>query len=604
VLLHGKAQGSYNWTLASQPAASTATLLDETTQFPEFTPDWPGRYDITVTDLAAASDVTLSIYAGNWRGIIVDQDLDGRPIADPSCTGCHVNLGADMFTPWEDTGHAEILTNNLNTSGYYNAGCFPCHSVGYNPDAANGGFDDANDYGDFLAGGLLGNPSPDNWTMMLDLYPDSAQLANIQCENCHGPQWGLPGVFTAAHAQNDPRINLAADTCAVCHGEPLRHARFQQWQLSAHANYDTAIDEGDSGNCSRCHTVNGFLAWLPILLGTEPGDPNDSITVTWTSDEVHPQTCVTCHDPHAIGTESGEPNNATVRISDDTPMLLAGFQAIGVGRGAMCMTCHNSRRGLRNDSTFDDYYGTSEAARAPHGSAQADVVMGENAYLVTVGIPGNHSTVTDSCTNCHMVQTPPPDDLAYNGSGTNHTFYASTEICGEGHGPSINAGVIQATTHILLEDLAALVEQGLLDLMDAQIALGRIIDLNGDMQLTDTADIVDIEFGEYRGRQSMTITFVGDVVMGPYRMTDVDVPQPDDPNPPIVLGQLYDFADPALIKAGWNWGLVHNDGSGGVHNPSFAFGTLVAGIEALNPPAAAAIEIPWWYQAPGGPSSY
>jgi hypothetical protein len=258
------------------------------------------------------------------------------------------------------------------------------------------------------------------------------------------------------------------------------------------------------------------------------------------------------------------------------------------------MTCHNSRRGLRNDSTFDDYYGTSEAARAPHGSAQTDVVMGENAYLVEVGIRGNHSLVSDSCTNCHMEATPPPDDLSYNSGGTNHTFYARTDICGNCHGPSINAEVIQATTHILLEDLQDLVEQGLYDLIAEQIGLGYIIDLNGETQITDPADILEIVFGEYRGRQSMTITFVGDVTMGPYRMSDVDVLQPNDPDPPIVLGQLYDFADPLLIKAGWNYGLIHNDGSGGIHNPSYAFGVLVAGIEALAPPGVAAIERPWW----------
>jgi hypothetical protein len=443
---------------------------------------------------------------------------------------------------------------------------------------------------------------------MLKFYPYSALQANIQCENCHGPQWGLVGFTNDAHQQGGPRTSISSDVCATCHGEPLRHARFQQWQLSAHANCEVAIAEGDSGSCSRCHTGNGFLTWLPVLLGDEPGDPTDDITVTWTSDEVHPQTCVTCHDPHAIGTESGEPNNATVRISGDTPMLIAGFQATDVGRGAICMTCHNSRRGLRNDSTFDDYYGTSEAARAPHGSAQADVVMGENAYLVEVdaylvevGIRGNHSLVTDSCTNCHMEQTPPPDDLSYNGGGTNHTFYARTDICGNCHGPSINAEVIQATTHILLEDLADLVEQGLYDLIAEQIGLGYVIDLNGETQITDPADILEIVFGEYRGRQSMTITFVGDVTMGPYRMSDVDVLQPDDPNPPIVLGQLYDFADPLLIKAGWNYGLIH-----GIHNPSYAFGVLVAGIEALDPPGAAAIQRPWWVEevyVPKGPAA-
>jgi hypothetical protein len=597
VLLHGKDQASYDWTL-DVPAQSAATLIDPTTQYPEFTPDWPGLYEVTVTDLdAGASVVTLQIYAGHWRGVIVDQDVDGRPIADPSCSGCHVNLGADKFTPWEDTGHAEIFTNNLNTSGYYNTGCFPCHSVGYDLDAANNGFDDSNDYQGFLAGGLLGNPDPDNWTNMLDLYPDTAQLANIQCENCHGPQWGLQGVITAAHSQNDPRINLSSDACGICHGEPLRHARYQQWQLSGHANYELAIDEGDSGSCSRCHTGNGFLAWLPVLLGDEPGSPEDSVDVTWTLDEVHPQTCVTCHDPHAIGTESGDPNNATVRISGDTPMLLSGFVATNVGRGAMCMTCHNARRGLRNEDTFGDYYGTSEAARAPHGPPQADIFMVQNAYLVTYGIPGNHSTVEDSCTNCHMRQTPPPDGLAYNGGGTNHTFFASTEICGGCHGPSINADAIQGTTHILLDNLEELVEEGLYDLIAEQTGLGRVIDLNGDRLITDPSEIVEIQFGEYRGRQSMTLTFTDPVTLGPYRLTDVDVLQPDDPNPPIILGQLYDFADPNLIKAGWNYGLVHNDGSGGIHNPSFVFGALVAGIEALDPPAAAAYERPWWLDA-------
>jgi mono/diheme cytochrome c family protein len=258
------------------------------------------------------------------------------------------------------------------------------------------------------------------------------------------------------------------------------------------------------------------------------------------------------------------------------------------------MTCHNSRRGLRNDSTFDDYYGTSAAAQAPHGSAQADVVMGENAYLVEVGIRGNHSTVEDSCAACHMVETPPPADLSYDQGGTNHTFYASIDVCSSCHGPSVSGETIQATTNILLEDLQAAIEQGLYDLIAEQTGLGRIIDLDGDAQITDPSEIVDIVFGESRGQQAMTVTFAGDVTMGPYAMTAVDVLQPDDPNPPVVVGQLYDVAAPELVKAGWNYWLIENDGSGGVHNPSYAFGVLVAGIQALDPAGAAAILPPSW----------
>ena len=71
-------------------------------------------------------------------------------------------------------------------------------------------------------------------------------------------------------------------------------------------------------------------------------------------------------------------------------------------------------------------------------------------------------------------------------------------------------------------------------------------------------------------------------------MSDVDVLD----GSLVLLGQLYDFADPNLIKAGWNWGLIHNDGSGGIHNPSFAFAALTSGIEVLDPSASPAA--PWW----------
>ena len=62
-------------------------------------------------------------------------------------------------------------------------------------------------------------------------------------------------------------------------------------------------------------------------------------------------------------------------------------------------------------------------------------------------------------------------------------------------------------------------------------------------------------------------------------MTSIDVV---DPGPPMtVLGELYDFADDSLPKAGWNWNLVNNDGSQGVHNPDFAFLVLDSAIDEL-----------------------
>jgi hypothetical protein len=460
VLLYGKEQPFYDWelNLPTDPPGSMAMLLDPTTQTPEFTPDVPGLYTVVETN----SGKELEIHAGTWRGVIVGQDADGLPVSDAACTGCHNGGSApDNFTFWSQTGHAERFTTQLNGS-YYPASCFGCHTVGFDLAAANAGFDDVGDYEGFLASGLLGPNDPvkcpdGDWACMLADYPENAKRANIQCENCHGPQDGTLGSYTTAHEglPDAPRVSLASDVCASCHGEPLRHARFQQWQLSRHSNYELAIDESDSGNCSRCHTGNGFLTWLPALLDDVPGNELDNITVSWTPDEVHPQTCVTCHDPHAIGTTSGNDTNATVRVSGDTPLLVAGFQAFGVGKGAMCMTCHNTRRGLRNDATWPT---TTDRDRAPHGGVQADLVMGQNAYFVTVGIRGAHSFVSDTCVTCHMKKTPPPDVLSYNQGGSNHTFFASEEVCIECHtGGEPNAEGIQAAVGGPLHQLEGLI---------------------------------------------------------------------------------------------------------------------------------------------------
>ncbi len=55
-----------------------------------------------------------------------------------------------------------------------------------------------------------------------------------------------------------------------------------------------------------------------------------------TAAEVHPQTCATCHDPHAEGSIAGVvPNNATVRVTGDIAMTAGGFAATGMGRGAV-----------------------------------------------------------------------------------------------------------------------------------------------------------------------------------------------------------------------------------------------------------------------------
>src|SRR3989304_3011369 len=86
----------------------------------------------------------------------------------------------------------------------------------------------------------------------------------------------------------------------------------QQWASSKHANRELAREEATvekrgetAAHCGRCHSEQGFLAWLPQLekgntgLITKPdGSPAHVAYLTnlgLTRFSVRPQTCAVCH---------------------------------------------------------------------------------------------------------------------------------------------------------------------------------------------------------------------------------------------------------------------------------------------------------------------
>jgi len=593
VLLGGKVQDSYGWELAG-PSGSTANLDDASDRNPSFTPDVEGKYTLT----EATSGATFDVYAGTWMGIITGLDANGEPEVDATCTTCHNGeIASDQFTPWKASGHAHIFTTNIdNPGGHWGIGCAGCHTVGYDTEADNGGFDEAvaEEGWEVPPHGEVGY-----FAMMLTEYPNIARLSNIQCENCHGPQ------NSEAHTQGAVRQNLSSDLCGSCHGEPPRHGRFQQWEESGHANLELAIEEatvenrgGTAGHCGRCHSGEGFLAWIEqgdltkLIQGADGDATVEELTALgMTNDTVHSVTCAVCHDPHDVGKSSGEPNTATVRVDGDTALLPAGFKAIGAGRGALCMTCHNTRNGTHNDEV-----GGPSGYRAPHVAAQADVLMGENAFFVDTGDRANHSFIEDTCTACHMQTTPPPAELSYNLSGTNHTFEANMEMCGECHGAFTGVG-LQKITEAMLHELSAKMGDNLLSKMPDQVHIkdytpheyqGEEYDVKSDDVTVDKANIVSAEPTEPHGRQGFILMFESPVEV-------TYAPEDEEPHTLSLTQaevQLADITsdgetavideDDPLVKAGWNYFLIHGDGSGGVHNPSFIMDVIKASIAALD----------------------
>jgi hypothetical protein len=533
---------------------------------------------------------SLELSAGTWVGAIQDVASDGRPQPSDLCLACHNGgLAPDVFSDWRLTGHAEIFSQNIDMpDNHWTAdGCGPCHTVGYDS-GDNEGFDDWMRKEDWT----VPAGAPNNYAnMFVDGFDHTASLGNVQCENCHGPNG------TLAHSQkSSQRVSIDAQVCGACHGEPLRHGRYQQWQESGHSNFTLALEEGTvegrgatAGHCGRCHSGQGFLAWieqddLTQRIQGASGDATveELAALGLTEAAVQPQTCATCHDPHTQGTVSGEPNTATVRVTGDTMLLPAGFRASEVGRGALCITCHNTRNGAHNSQVGDP---TSYSA--PHVAAQGDVLMGQNAYFVTAGVRGSHSYVQDTCTHCHMELTPPPEQFSYYGSGTNHSFRASLSICSECHG-EFEGDQLQAATGDSLDELRAGIASG------AMAALGglgtihvRAYDPATHLYSSSSSDsanltldldanpLASIDVTEIHGQSALVLT-----PEAPVTVTWTDGTTTSASSFGVQLGSLMtDDGGEAggvvfglggnLVRATWNLLLLENDGSLGVHNPRF-----------------------------------
>ena len=606
----------YSWTISSQPG--TAVLVDSTTRNPYFVPDVPGTYVID----EANGPGSITIYAGTWRGAIsgiAGVGLTGNniPKGDEACTGCHApGTSIDKFTPWAKTGHAKRFSEALNGGGY-GPSCFKCHTVGFafNNNLASfpastifpytyissNGIQDQASYAAFLADSQFmaqaGQPAlgadSSRYAMLWSnaTYSQIAQRTNIQCENCHGPQESGAGVDSPAHTgsmsgvSGKPRVSMSSDVCGACHGAPTHHGRFPEWQESptGHASFELAVGEGidstnpqnSNANCAGCHSAQGFLRYIKQL---QSGNPLRSVpSFSLSAETVQPQTCVTCHDPHAEGLHAeegfapeGVTSDAQPRITGSTPKLPAGFAAVGVGKGAICFICHNSRNGgvgstnpdgsaapgtnsyLHEDN--DPIYGMLTKYAAPHVAAQGDVLMGHNAYFMgnsggaySTKLASPHAVVvTDSCVKCHMEKTPPPMEYTFLYEGTNHTFKASMEICSDCH--AIDQGLgpkLQMDTEAGLEQLYSNI------LAAYKKQANDIISAASGTNPIETVS----KMYEYHGSPVVDLTFEdGSTVTG--AKPEVYVPCDSEPHV-------------NLAKAVWNYLLLEGEGSLGVHNPNF-----------------------------------
>jgi hypothetical protein len=358
-------------------------------------------YRVTATIYTAnagTTNLTITLTAATYMGVGLLPGTSG-------CALCHSGgqIATNMVVPWETTAHSSMFANGIDGvfGSHYSASCIPCHTVGYDTNAlaVNGGFDDvAAQLGWTFPTNLVAS----NWSNMEVNYPTLANLANIQCENCHGP--GSQHMDTFGKT-NLIAVSFGSGACTQCHDDPPNHIHAAEWYNSAHAV--TTTDPAGNATCVGCHTAYGFIGRIEGW--------------TTTNTAYMAINCQTCHEPHG-GTLPGTnaPNPYIIRTMAAVT-LMDGTVVTNAGEGALCMQCHHARQ---NAAT---YASTTKGSQyfGPHEGPQADMLEGVNGFTYGLAIPSSAhgSAVTNTCVACHM-QTIASTDPAYLHAG-GHTFVNS-----------------------------------------------------------------------------------------------------------------------------------------------------------------------------------
>jgi hypothetical protein len=345
-----------------------------------------------------------------------------------ACLECH----SPMVNTVTHTRHSGASASALFAAqgGRTDPSCLPCHSVGFG-----------------LPTGFVGEFT-------------TPHLANVQCENCHGP--------AAVHAANPedpvtkPRVELSAMLCGGCHNSefvPARVAalhppRYEEWNASAHQSVRDDLKADFAGRlgssyfipaCGSCHSGTVRQALIqnaPLPTGHEAG----AIGIA----------CGTCHDSHQqyvhanlldglrtnLLTGFVITNNQLGKFYTNqmrSPLAsLADYHSTGSFATNynpeinVCAQCHNDLGA--SAKTLDV---------PPHRSSQYNMLLGTFRQEDT-GVPsnraGSHALLEKQCVACHM-QEPA-------GSGGHSFMVKSYDLCSKCHvSPEL---LVQFTTNAVL----------------------------------------------------------------------------------------------------------------------------------------------------------
>lgn len=182
-----------------------------------------------------------------------------------------------------------------------------------------------------------------------------------------------------------PQDGLAASACFTCHGDQdlTLVAAQQQWANSKHGSGDNINrNRNNSSRYSACERCHTSEGFLAQISGV-PADGEHFTSIS----------CFTCHQPHT---------NGNMELRAASPVTLANGAVFDYGEANLCANCHQSRQNVEtyvvDDVELSGHWG-------PHHSDQSDILAGTGGYEYAgyQYFSSAHTEVLkNGCIDCHM----------------------------------------------------------------------------------------------------------------------------------------------------------------------------------------------------------
>ncbi len=345
--------------------------------------------------------------------------------------------------------------------------------------------------------------------------------------------------------------------CGDCHNPDIDTTNFvwakkYQWELSKH--FFGGDFERNATPCAGCHTTEGFIQRAKANFPAQPW------TVVTTQKDPSPPGCFACHSPHSRANFTRRTEAALTLWS---PMDGVADQTINLGKGNICLSCHQPRAGfspkMPKTPAATDTLTITSSRWFPHYGVQGLMFKGvgfgggfefSGKTYANSPHPGLTVIQQEGCITCHMAPS-----NAGSGIGGGHTMnvnYLNTSGI-----PAWNTnGCLTSGCHSTMASVDDYVSTS--SLLTGGVGARKFV-----LAYTDTLKALLVS--------KKYLDATGGLVMGRNGTSTASSSNPAK-IPSIKAGALY------------NYFFIKNDRSGGIHNSRYAIQLLLDSIEELKKP--------------------